>query len=288
MLKRWALWLLVLCPALVACSPPSEETPARLRIAVLPDQSPELLHRQHDSLVAYLGKTLGMPSELVLLRDYSDVSMLFHEHKVDLVYFGGLTFVNARRFDSAIPIATRDIDLRFTSTFLARQGVAGKTIEDFRGKRFSFGSKLSTSGHLMPRYFLQKRSIEPEKFFSEVRYSGAHDKTVQWILHGDVDLGVVNTYIFESMIDKGLVKRSDFRIVGVTPPYPDYVWAVRPGLSTALRQRLQQAFLALTPENPEYAEILKSQSAGGFLPVKNTDFDPLEAVAENLGLLKTP
>jgi len=272
----------------VACTTPTEKTPDLLRVAVLPDQEPELLQRQHAPLVKYLEKTLGIPSELILPNDYAEMLTLFHEQKVDLVFFGGLTFVTARRFDGAVSISTRDIDLRFTSTFVTQQGSTEKTINDFRDKRFSFGSKLSTSGHLMPRHFLNEKSIEPEEFFSEVLFSGAHDKTLQWILEGNADLGAVNTYILESMIDKGLLKRSDLKVVWVTPPYPDYVWAIRPGLSKAFQQRLRQAFFALTPQNPEHAEILDNQSAGGFLPVKNKDFDQLEAIADRLNLLNAP
>ena len=272
---------------LAACSP-EEETPTHLRIAVLPDQRPELLHRQHDPLVRYLGQTLGVTTELILPQGYADMSAMFRKGEADLVFFGGLTFVKARRFDGAVPVATRDIDLQFTTTLLARQSASGKAIEDFRGKRFSFGSKQSTSGHLMPRYFLQERGIVPETFFSKIRNSRAHDMTANWVDSGVVDLGAVNTYILQSMFDEGLLERTDFRVVWVTPPYPNYVWAVRPELSAAFRQRLQQAFLALTPQNPEHNAILASQSAGGFLPVHGDDFHKLETIAVSLGLLAGP
>jgi phosphonate transport system substrate-binding protein len=286
--RRWSLWLLALyAVGLAACSQ-EHETPTHLRIAVLPDQSAELLHRQHASLVEHLGQTLGVTSELIVPQGYADLLAMFRKREVDLVFFGGLTFLKARRFDGAVPVATRDIDLRFTTTLLARQSASGKTIEEFRGERFSFGSKQSTSGHLMPRYYLQERGIVPETFFSEVRNSRAHDMTVNWVDSGVVDLGAVNTYILQSMFDEGLVEPTDFRIVWVTPPYPNYVWAVRPELSAAFRQRLQQAFLALTPQNPEHNAILASQSGGGFLPVHHNDFHKLETIAENLGLLTGP
>jgi phosphonate transport system substrate-binding protein len=149
--RRWSLWLLALyAVGLAACSQ-EHETPTHLRIAVLPDQSAELLHRQHASLVEHLGQTLGVTSELIVPQGYADLLAMFRKREVDLVFFGGLTFVKARRFDGAVPVATRDIDLRFTTTLLTRQSAFGKTIEEFRGERFSFGSKQSTSGHLMPR-----------------------------------------------------------------------------------------------------------------------------------------
>ncbi len=286
--RRWTLGLLALCAVGLAACSQEDNTPAHLRIAVLPDQKPESLHRQHDSLVKYLGRTLGVTSELILPQGYADLSAMFRKREVDLVFFGGLTFVKARRFHGAIPIATRDIDLRFTTTLLARKSAYGKTIKDFRGKRLSFGSRLSTSGHLMPRYFLQEQGLVPEMFFSEIRYSDAHDKTVEWVHSGKVDLGAANTYIVESMFEEGLHEPADFQLVWVTPPYPNYVWAVRPELNMAFQERLQQAFLALTPQNAVHRAILAKQSAGGFLPAKNSDFDELEAIAEQMDLLTVP
>lgn len=287
-MRQWAQWLLRLCVVgLTSCSP-APETPTHLRIAVLPDQSPEQLHRQHDGLVEYLGRTLGVTSELILPQGYADMSAMFRKREVDLVFFGGLTFVKARRSHGAIPVATRDIDLRFTTTLLACPLSSGKTIEDFRGKRLSFGPMLSTSGHLMPRYFLEERGITPETFFSEVGYSRGHDKTVELVRNSEVDLGAANTYILESMVRERRIKPEEFRVVWVTPPYPNYVWAVRPNLNAAFRQRLQQAFLALTPQDAAHGTILAAQSAGGFLPAKNNDFDGLELIAQNMDLLKVP
>lgn len=288
-MKKSLSWiLLLLLSVCTSCSRTTDVVPTRLRITVLPDQSPELLHRQHDSLVAYLGKSLGIPTELILPKDYPEMSKLFHEHKVDLVYFGGLSFVNARKVDNAIPIALRDIDLRFTSIFMARHSQQQRKLEDFRGKRFSFGSKQSTSGHLMPRYYMQQLGIYPEHYFSEVHYSGSHDRTADMIKQNVVDLGTVNYSIIEGLFNKGLLNRSDYDVIWITPPYPDYVWAVSSNLNPTFRQRLQAAFLAISPQDSDQKGILADQSAAGFLPVKSSDFDRLEKIADQLGLLANP
>jgi phosphonate transport system substrate-binding protein len=273
---------------LLGCSPLPDDAPARLRIAVLPDQTPVLLRQQHDPLVAYLGRSLGIPTELILPGDYAELTSLFRSNKVDLAFFGGLTFVQARRQGGAVPLVMRDIDLRLTTVFLANASSTGKTLEDFRGARLAFGSRLSTSGHLMPRYYLEKRGIVPESFFYEVRYSGSHDKTVDWVWRRQVDLGAANTAIVEQMYAKGIFRRGDLRIIWTTPPYPDYVWAAHPSLSASFQRRLRDAFLALSPQNPEHARVLASQSAGRFLPVKGDEFDSLTQAAAALGMLGDP
>ncbi|MCP4379652.1 MAG: phosphate/phosphite/phosphonate ABC transporter substrate-binding protein [bacterium] len=155
-----------------------EDAPSILRVGVLPDESVEALHQRHDALLGHLSAETRIDFELVLPPDYKELVRLFGNREVDLVYFGGLTFLRANLFHRAEPLVMRDVDSRFTSWFLVKDGDPAHDVVDFKGKAFAFGSRLSTSGHLMPRHFMKtEKHIIPEEFFSEVRYSGAHDKT---------------------------------------------------------------------------------------------------------------
>ena len=158
-------------------------------------------------------------------------------------------------------------------------------VGDFKGRRFAFGSKLSTSGHLMPRHFLADMKIEPEAFFGEVRYSGAHDRTAIWVRDGEVDLGAANASIVDRMYAEGRLDAAEVRIVWTTPAYPDYVWAARQGLGPEVREKLIAAFLRLSPADADQARILRGVDAGGFLPARRSDFDELRQIARALGML---
>ena len=162
--------------------------------------------------------------------------------------------------------------------FLAHPDNEKKNLEDFKDAKISFGSRLSTSGHLMPRYFLTERKIDPEAFFSEVLYSGSHDKTAYWVRDGKVDLGAANNQVIRKMFREGHLKRDDIRILWETPVYSDYVWAMQPDLDKAIQSRLLDCFLALSPLNSEHRQILKALGAGGFLPANNADFALLRKV----------
>lgn len=262
-------------------------TPAVIRVGVLPDMDREELLRRYKPLLDHLSAETGFAFELATPESYDELVKLFRDGAVDLAYFGGLTFVRAHVFHGAQPLVMRDVDTRFTSYFLARPGNLASGLGDFKGRIFSFGSRLSTSGHLMPRQFLKtNKEIEPEAFFGEVRYSGAHDKTAYWVRDGEVDLGVANSEIIKAMHRDGRLKKGDLRVLWETPPYPDYVWAVRRGVNETIMSRLRDAFLSLEVGNRDHAGILLLMGAGSFLPAGVNDFMSLKLIAESLGLLE--
>ncbi len=267
--------------------PGGSDTPSVLRVGVLPDENAEVLQRRYSSLIEHLTEKTGIETRLVVPASYDDAVRLFANGEVDLAYFGGFTFVKAHMRHHARALVMREVDTRFVSWFLSRPEHGTRAIGDFRGRRIGFGSELSTSGHLMPRHFLKLHwQIEPEKHFSKVTYSGAHDKTVNLLLAGDIDLGAVNSVIVKEMIDSGRIGRDDLQVVWETPPYPDYVWATQAFIDEALETRLRNAFLELDWGNPEHEPILRDISARAFLPADYKDFELLEQVASDLGLMR--
>lgn len=271
------------------CSNQERETAAplkELRISILPDESEAQLKKRYTPLFEFLSRETGLPYRLVIPKNYTELVDLFAANQIDLAYFGGFTFVRANVAHGAIPLVMRDVDTRFTTLFLTRADSPNPDCRDFQGERFAFGSRLSTSGHLMPRFYMGKeKEIVPETFFSSVRYSGKHDLTAYWVRDGVVDLGAANAAIIGKMFRDGRLKEDEVRIVWETPPYPDYVWAVRAGVGEADRHQLQRAFLALSSDNAAHAEILSGVDAGGFFPAQAEDFASLKTIAKTLSLL---
>jgi phosphonate transport system substrate-binding protein len=274
------------CLALVlaACVPEKEqELPNPLRIAVLPDQEPDRLIERYTPLTEYLGKELGVEVELTVPQSYGHLLELFHDRDVDLAYFGGVTFVQANLRDGAEALVMRDVDAKFTSYFLVRTDEPATQIGDMAGRRFSFGSSLSTSGHLMPRYFLRESNIVPEDFFDDVAYSGAHDQTAISVRDGLADVGVANSVVIDNMFKDGRLRTDQVRILSETPPYADYVWALRSGFSEASTDRLRDLFLALSHQSQDHSRVLESLGARMFLPAGASDFNQLETLLSELG-----
>lgn len=253
-------------------------------VAVLPDQSKEALLARHMPLLEYLRATTSLDFELEIPLDYADLLEQFDTGDIGLAWFGGLTFTRAEQRSQAVPLAFRDIDSQFTSCYLSKSDEYSTRIRDFAGSEFSFGPYLSTSGHLMPRYFLERDGIIPEHFFSSTRHSAAHDQTARWVRDGTVNLGVANCIIVQSMFDNGLLSDDDIRVIQTTPPYSDYVWAVSSSMDKHTRMLLLDALLALDASLPQHRVILQLQGANAYLPAASEDFVLVRRAAQQLGL----
>lgn len=282
----WSLCLALLM--LPGCGPSAEEAarPAVLKILVLPDRPREQVEATYAPLVKYLSRTLDLQCQLVVPDSYERALDLFHRQSVQLANLGGVVFVRARKRDHAVALVMRDVDLAFSSSFIAKTGAPGKGIDAFRGRPFAFGPTLSTSGHLMARHFLAQQNIVPEQFFSDVRYSDNHDETAAWVRDGIVDLGVVNSLALTQMYRSGLLRRKAVRVVWETPTYPDYVWVVQANVPARLKTQLRDAFLDLSTDEPAHAAVLEALQARAFMPAIDSDFASLERVAAGSGLLE--
>jgi phosphonate transport system substrate-binding protein len=257
-----------------------------LRVSAIPDEAPTELLRKFKPLGAYLEQQLGMQVEFIPVADYAAVVEAIAADRIDMAWLGGFTFVQTRlKTGNAIPLVQRAEDEKFTSKFISADP-AVKSLQDLKGKTFAFGSVSSTSGSLMPRYFMLQDGIKPEEFFSRIAYSGAHDATAAWVQAGKADGGVLNASVWEKLVAAGKVDTNKVKVIATTPPYFDYNWTVRGTLDAALRDKIQAAFLALDPAKPEHKAILDLQAASRFIVTKAENYQGIEEAAKAAGLLK--
>ena len=284
--RRLALKGALLCALAIASLHTAIAAEAVLRVSAIPDEAPTELQRKFAPLGRYLERELGMKVSFVPVSDYAAVVEALASDKLDLAWLGGFTFVQAsiRTKGTAIPLVQREEDARFTSKFISADENV-KTLADTRGKVFAFGSPSSTSGHLMPRYFLMQEGINPDKDFKNVAFSGAHDATVAFVAAGKADAGVLNASVWEKLLEQKKVDPK-VRVIATTPPYFDYNWTVRGDLDPALIRKISAAFLKLDPANPEHAEILALQRTSKFIPTRKENYQGIEQAAKAAGLLK--
>ncbi len=258
-----------------------------LKVSAIPDEAPTELQRKFAPLGSYLEKTTGMKVEFIPVTDYAAVVEGLASNKLDLAWLGGFTFVQARlRTGNAIPIAQRVEDEKFTSKFIASTASGIKGLSGLKGKNFTFGSVSSTSGHLMPRFYLIENKINPDKDFKRVAFSGAHDATALQVESGKVDAGVLNASVWDKLVSEKKVDTNKVRVIWTTPPYYDYNWTVRGNLDPALVKKLTAAFLKLDPALPEQKAILDLQRASRFIATKADNYKGIEAAARAAGLIK--
>ena len=258
-----------------------------LRVSAIPDEAPTELQRKFKPLGDYLAKATGLKVEFTPVTDYAASVEGLVNKKLDMVWFGGFTFVqaNVRSKGQVTPLVQRAEDEKFRSVFITTNPAIHK-LEDLRGKTLSFGSESSTSGHLMPRSFLLGAKINPDTDLKRISFSGAHDATVAAVAGGKVDAGALNISVWEKLVEGKKVDPKQVRVFYTTPGYFDYNWTVRSDMDPALKKKITDAFLALDESTPQGKEILELQRASKFVPTKAENYKAIEAAARNAGLLK--
>ncbi|PHX67469.1 MAG: putative selenate ABC transporter substrate-binding protein [Cyanobium sp. Baikal-G2] len=304
--ERWTAVMAGLCLALLpAVFPP---VPASLlptaiaqpvlRIGAIPDQNPEKLNRLYGLVADELSQQLGVKVAYVPVTDYTAAVSAFRTGSLDLVWFGGLTGVQASlQKPGAQMLAQRDIDAQFYTVFIAnaRSGLkpiqTQKGLVTLKGKRFTFGSESSTSGRLMPQYFLAQAGVKLADFAGGAPgFSGSHDATIALVQSGTYDAGAVNEQVWKSSLRSGKANRSKVVQIWRTPSYPDYLWLGQPNLDQRFGKgfsaKLRQSIISWRSTDPEQKQILSLFGAQQFTTVKPGEYKQIEQVGRQIGKIR--
>ena len=286
MRKAYAVLAASLCLALAGIA--AAYVPDVLKVSAIPDENPNELLRIYAPFAEYLGKELGMKVQFTPVVDYAATVEGLAARKLDLVWYGGFTSVQAvrRTEGNARRLVLREEDAQFKSVFVARPGSGIAGLGDLKGKTFAFGSVSSTSGHLMPRYFLLQSKVNPEKDMKQVAFSGAHDATALWVESGRVDAGALNFLVWDKLVQQKKVDLSKVNVFYTTPSYVDYCWTARADLDKGLQDKITAAFLKLDPANPEHKRLLDLHRTRRYIKADDADWKTIEEAAVAAGLLK--
>ena len=270
----------------------AENRPNVLRYTAIPDQNTTELQAKFAPLTERLSKDLGVPVEYVPVRDYQAAVESFKNGDVLLAWFGGLTGVQAR---NAVPgaraIAQGDTDPKYYSYFIAHKDTGLKQSDqlpkDIGKYKFTFGSESSTSGRLMPEYFLRQLTGKTprELFATPPGFSGSHDKTAELVESGQYAVGVLNYKVYERRVKEGKTNPDICRVIWKTPAYTDYNWTAHPDLEarfgTGFTKKLQQALLAI--DDPKLLVALPRER---LIAARDEDYERIREVATQLGMLR--
>jgi phosphonate transport system substrate-binding protein len=279
---------------------PTTEAPkpkATIRIGSIPDQDPAKIQRGFGIVAKYLEAKLGQKVEFVPVADYAAAVTAFRIGDLDLVWFGGMTGVQAQKqVKDAIYIAQRDIDAKFKSVFITNSNQKLPEIDSvaklvfLKGFTFTFGSESSTSGRMMPQYFLDQAGVQFDDFKGQVGYSGSHDRTIRLVESGTYDAGVLNKAVWDSNVAAKTVNLEKVRAIFTTPSYFDYHWLARQDFEKKFGDgsaaKLKSIFLGMTKTSADSKEVLEFFSAESFIDTKNENYKDIEKVGKRLGLVQ--
>ncbi|MFO0057794.1 MAG: putative selenate ABC transporter substrate-binding protein [Cyanobacteriota bacterium] len=279
-------------------TPASAAATPTLRLSAIPDQNPEKLNRLYPLVAKVLAKQLGVPVRYIPMVDYPAAVSAFRTGDLDVVWFGGLTGVQARlQKPGAKVLAQRDIDASFRSVFIANPSsglkpfVPQKGLTALKGKRFTFGSENSTSGRLMPQWFLAQAGVKPTDFAGGAPgFSGSHDATIALVQSGAYQAGVVNEQVWRSSLRSGKVNRDKVFVLWKTPGYPDYHWLAQPDLDRrfgpGFTDRLRQAILGRRQNDPDQKTVMAHIGAQQITEARPLDYPRMEQVGRQVGLIR--
>lgn len=258
---------------------PAGLNPEVLRVALLPDESPSTVIKNNQPLKDYLEKTLGKKVELVVTTDYSSMIEAMRNGRLELAYFGPLSYVLCKSKCSVEPFAAlmKQGSTTYQSVVIANVSSGITSVEEIRGKRMAYGDPASTSSHLIPKSMLAEKGLLAKEHYEE-HFSGNHDAVAKNVEQGNAQAGGLSKSIFESLLERKVIDASRVRVLAESRPYPQYPWTMRSDLEPGLKAKIRSAFLEL--KDPA---VLKPFKAEGFGAVTDADYKP---VRELISLLK--
>ena len=255
-----------------------------LRVGLVPNQNPEKVEAEYAPLGDYLSEELGTGVELSVPASYNAVVEAMASGELDLAYFGGLTYVQARERAEVHPLVTeinpRTHDTTYRSVVIVPADSRVREVPELRGKDFAFGSVSSTSGSLYPSIMLKEAGIDYRKDLGEITYTGGHDATAQAVAGGRVDAGGIEDRILYRLQEEGAVEKGSVRVIQESAPIQGYPWVVRDDLPDDLEGAIVDAYLNM--EDPKLLDLL---GAEGYERVEAGDYNYVEEQARELDLL---
>jgi phosphonate transport system substrate-binding protein len=272
----------------------AEDKPTFVFTAI-PDADESRLQQRFNKVAVYLSKQLNVNVRYIPVKSYSAAITAFRNDQVQLAWFGGLSGVRARALvTGSEAIAQGFEDQAFKSYIIAHHSSGLKAnvnlgdafkLLDTKDMTFTFGSQGSTSGRLMPEFYLREEfKAAPNDIFSRIGFSGDHSRTIAQVQSGAYQVGAVNYKVWEEELAAGKIDKKKVSVIWVTPTYPDYQWTIRNNVD----QRFGAGFKSLVTKTlleMKAPDLLASFPRESFIPASNADYAPIENTARAIGLI---
>lgn len=237
--------------------------PQVLRVGTIPSEDATRMREAYKPLAAYLEKKLGMKVDLFVATDYTGAIEAMRAGKLDIALFGPFSYVLAADKANAEVFAVEKVNgaTTYKSIIVTRPDSGINSLQDLKGRTFAFVDPASTSGHLFPRAFMKKQSIEPDKDFKSLVFAGTHDAVELAVKNRKVDAGADSNKTYNKMKKEGLISDQDIKIIFESDPIPSSPWAWRKDLPAELKAKIKEAFLNMDKEAPDAFDKKKGQEA---------------------------
>lgn len=258
----------------------ADPNPDTLKVALLPDENASELIKRNQPLKDYLEKKLGKKIQLVVTTDYSSMIEAMRFGRIDLAYFGPLSYVLAKSKADIEPFAAMVSDGKptYRSVVIANANANVNSLSDIKGKKVAFGDRASTSSHLIPKTMMAEAGVVHDRDYQQ-HFVGTHDAVAVNVANGNADVGGLSEVIWKALLERKLVDASKVKVIAYSKEYPQYPWTMRSDLKPELKDKIRIAFVNL--KDPA---ILKNFKADGFVPITDKDYDVIRDMGKLLGI----
>lgn len=264
----------------MSASAKNQSNPDTLRVALLPDEDAATIIKKNKELQEYLEKATWKKIELVVTTDYSSMIEAMRHGRLELAYFGPLSYVMAKSKSDIEAFAAREDkgQKNYQAVVIGNIKAGIESIEDIKGKNMAYGDTASTSSHLIPKSMLKAKGLDAKVSYNE-HFLGAHDAVAVSVQSGKADAGGLSRPIFESLVSRGIIDLKKVKVLEYSKPFPQYPWTMRSDMDPALKETIKNAFYNLKDET-----VLKPFKATGFAVMTDKEYDVVRDLAGILNL----
>ena len=257
-----------------------DPNPKILKVALLPDESPSTVIKNNQGLKEYLEKILGKKIDLVVTTDYSSMIEAMRHGRLDLAFFGPLSYVLAKQKSDieAFAALKRKGKTTYQAVVVANTAAQVNSLADVAGKDVAFGDVASTSSHLIPKYMLGQKGLKAGQNYKE-HFVGSHDSVALAVQNGNAQAGGLSKTIFASLVQRKIIDPAKVKVIAESEEFPEYPWTMRSDLAPELKKKIVSAFL-----NMKEPGLLKAFKAEGFDVIADKDYDKVRDLAKILNL----
>jgi phosphonate transport system substrate-binding protein len=257
-----------------------EADPKTLKVALLPDENASTVIKNNKPLKDYLESVLGKEVKLIVTTDYSSMIEAMRHGRIDLAYFGPLSYVMAKSKSDieAFAAIVKKGSATYQGVVIGNAAAGIRTLADIKGKDMAYGDPASTSSHLIPKSILAAQGLKHGEDYNE-HFLGAHDAVALTVQNGKAQAGGLSRPIFEALVEKGVIKADKVNVITYSKPFPQYPWTMRSDLSPGLKSKIKTAFYDAKDKS-----VLKPFKAQSFAPMEDKDYDVVRDLAKILNL----
>ena len=269
-----------LAMGLAAPAHAANPNPETLKVALLPDENASELIKRNQPLKDYLEKELGKKVDLVVTTDYSSMIEAMRFGRIDIAYFGPLSYVLAKGKADIEPFAAMVSDGKptYRSVVIANANANVNSLSDIKGKKVAFGDRASTSSHLIPKTLMAEAGVVNDRDYQQ-HFVGSHDAVAVNVANGNAEVGGLSEVIWKTLLERKLVDAGKVKVIAYSKEYPQYPWTMRSDLKPELKDKIRTTFV-----NLKDSAVLKNFKADGFAPITDNDYDVIRDMGKLLGI----